>query len=88
MVTYEQDELWRAAGALYRDGAAKEVLRRLEARCISEWMYSDPADGSARDDAYHMVRAVAAFRQELEALAMEPTVTQFNRRLKTASQKE
>jgi len=35
-----------------------------------------------------MVRAVTAFRQELEALALEPTVSQFNRRLKIASRKE
>jgi hypothetical protein len=88
MSTYEQEELWRAAGALHRDGAAQEVLRRLEARCVSEWMFSLPEEGGKRDDAYHMVRAVAALRQELEALAMEPTVAQFNRRLKVASRKE
>ena len=85
MSTYEQEELWRAAGALHRDGAAQEVLKRLEARFVSEWMNSTPEEGVKRDDAYRMVRAVAAFRQELEALALEPTVAQFNRRLKVAS---
>lgn len=85
MATYEQEELWRAAGALHRDASAQEVLKRLEARFIAEWMNSAPDEGAKRDDAYRMVRAVAAFRQELEALALEPTVAQFNRRLKVAS---
>lgn len=88
MGSYEQEELWRAAQALHRDAAAQEVLKRLEARCVSEWMISAPEDGAKRDAAYHMVRAVTAFRQELEALAVEPTVAQFNRRLKIASRKE
>lgn len=84
MSTYEQDELWRAASALHKDQAAQEVLKRLEAGFVAEWMGSAPDEEGKRDDAYRMVRAVAAFRQELEALAMEPTVTQFNRRLKRA----
>jgi hypothetical protein len=88
MSSYEQEELWRAAQSLHRDGAAQEVLKRMEARCVAEWMLSDPTDGAKRDAAYHMVRAVTAFRQELEALALEPTVSQFNRRLKMASRKE
>jgi hypothetical protein len=88
MASYEQEELWRAAQALHRDGAAQEVLKRLEARCVAEWINSGPEDGAKRDAAYHMVRAVTAFRQELEALALEPTVSQFNRRLKIASRKE
>lgn len=85
MTSYEQEELWRAAGALHRDGAAQDVLKRLEARLVAEWMNSAPEEEAKRDDAYRMVRAVAAFRQELEALALEPTVTQFNQRLKMAS---
>jgi hypothetical protein len=51
-------------------------------------MLSAPDEAGKRDDAYHMVRAVIAFRQQLEVLALEPSVTQFNRRLKTASRKE
>ena len=84
MSTFEQEQLWIAAAALHKDQAAQEVLKRLEARFVSEWMGSAPEDEGTRDDAYHMVRAIAAFRQELEALALEPTVTQFNRRLKKA----
>lgn len=84
MSTYEQEQLWIAAGALHKDQAAQEVLKRLEARFVSEWMQSEPDDQGTRDDAYRMVRAIAAFRQELEALAYEPTVAQFNRRLKKA----
>lgn len=84
MTTYEQEELWRAAGALHRDGAAQEVLKRLEERYVDDWKRSEPAEGDKRDDAYRMVRAVAEFRSELAALAAEPTVAQFNRRLKRA----
>lgn len=84
MSTFEQEQLWLAAAALHKDQAAQEVLKRLEARFVSEWMESSPNEGDKRDDAYRMVRAIAAFRQELEALAYEPTVTQFNRRLKKA----
>jgi hypothetical protein len=82
MSTYEQEELWRAAGALHRDGAAQEVLKRLEERYVDEWKLSAPEDGAKRDDAYRMVRAVTEFRAELASLAAEPVVTQFNRRLK------
>lgn len=82
MATYEQEELWRAAGALHRDDAAQEVLRRLEERYVDEWKMSAPEDGAKRDDAYRMVRAVTEFRTELAALAAEPSVLQFNRRLK------
>ncbi len=82
MTSYEQEELWRAAGALHRDGAAQEVLKRLEERYVNDWKMSAPEDGAKRDDAYRMVRAVTAFRAELASLAAEPTVAQFNRRLK------
>lgn len=88
MATFELEQLWHAAAALHRDAAAQEVLKRIEERCVADWMGSNPEDGAKRDEAYHMVRAVAAFRQELEALALEPTVAQFNRRLKPASRKE
>jgi len=84
MATFDQEQLWQAAAALHKDQAAREVLKLLEARYVSEWMGSVPEDAAKRDDAYHMVRAIAAFRQELEALAFEPTVAQFNRRLKKA----
>jgi hypothetical protein len=43
---------------------------------------SHPDRGDDRDDAYRMVRAIGEFRNELTALAAEPTVTAFNRRLK------
>ena len=84
MSSYEQEELWRAAKALSLDGATQEVLRRLKDRSVSDWMGSPPEAAAKRDDAYHMVRAIAAFRDELTALAAEPTVTQFNRRLNRA----
>lgn len=84
MSTFNQEELWRAAKLLSQDAAAQEVLKRMKDRSVSDWMGSAPDASAKRDDAYHMVRAIAAFRDELTALAAEPTVTQFNRRLNRA----
>lgn len=84
MASYEQEELWRAAKALSVDKATLAVLQRLQDRSVSDWMGSPPEAGAKRDDAYHMVRAIAAFRDELTALAAEPTIMQFNRRLNRA----
>jgi hypothetical protein len=84
MSTYEQEELWRAAKALASDKSTQTVLQRLQDRSVSDWMGTPPEASAKRDDAYHMVRAIAAFRDELTALAAEPTITQFNRRLNRA----
>lgn len=84
MASYEQEELWRAAKALSLDKATLAVLQRLQDRSVSDWMGSPPEAAAKRDDAYHMVRAITAFRDELTALAAEPTITQFNRRLNRA----
>ena len=85
MPTFEQEELWRSAKALVADKAANAVLDRLEQRFVDEWKISDPEDLGGRDAAYFMVRAIAAFRGELTALASEPDVTRFNSRLKRAN---
>jgi hypothetical protein len=84
MSSYQQEELWRAAKALSQDSATQAVLKRLQDRSVSDWMGSPPEAAAKRDDAYHMVRAIAAFRDELTALAAEPSITQFNRRLNRA----
>jgi len=82
MSTFEDEDLARAAGALVRDAAVKEVLRRLEERHVSAWKHSDPDNVSAREDAYRMVRALDDVRSQLQALSAEPSVSAFNRRLK------
>lgn len=82
MATFEEEEVWRAAKALASDRVTSVVLTRLEERYTLEWKESAPTDKDARDDAYHMVRAVAAFRRELDALASEPDIARFNSRLK------
>ena len=82
MPTFEQEDLWRSAKALASDKATSTVLDRLEERYIDEWRQSDPEDLGGRDAAYFMVRAIAAFRGELNALASEPDITRFNNRLK------
>jgi hypothetical protein len=82
MATFEQEELWRSAKALASDKAANVVIDRIEQRFIDEWKQSDPEDLGGRDAAYFMIRAIAAFRAELNALASEPDITRFNNRLK------
>lgn len=83
MATFEQEELYREAQAFARSESMKEVFRRLEERMIYTWKASAPDASQARDDAYLMVRAIAELRNELTALAVEPTVDRFNRRLKS-----
>lgn len=85
MATFEQEELWRSAKALASDKAANVVIDRIEQRFIDKWKQSDPEDLGGRDAAYFMVRAIAAFRGELNALASEPDITRFNNRLKRAN---
>ena len=82
MATFEQEELWREAKSFASSAAFREITRLLEERFTDSWRFSDPENSQSRDDAYHMVRAIAAFRDELTALAATPDVTQFNRRLK------
>lgn len=82
MSTFDQEELWREAKYLVQSKAAMEVINRIEQRLIDEWSNSDPDKWEARDAAYQLVRAIRTFRDELAALASEPDVTAFNRRLK------
>lgn len=83
MATFEQEELYREAQAFARSKVMEEVFRRLEERTIYAWRASAPDASLARDDAYRMVRAITELRNELTALAAEPTVDRFNRRLKS-----
>lgn len=83
MSTFDQEELWREAKYLVQSKAALEVVSRIEKRAIDEWSNSDPENGwDAREASFNLVRAIRAFRDELAALASEPDVTAFNRRLK------
>jgi len=82
MSTFELEDLWREAKVLAQSKATQEVISRIEKRLIDEWSNSDPDKWEARDAAYHLVRAIRTFRDELAALASEPDVTAFNRRLK------
>jgi hypothetical protein len=82
--TFEQETLWIAAKAMANDKAVQEVLRRLKERAVDDWASSPPEADAKRLDAYHMVRAIASFQAELTALASEPDVMRFNRRLRKA----
>jgi hypothetical protein len=80
----EQEDLWRAAKLLDGNKAVEEVFLRLESRAVDDWKGSAPDNEQKRMEAYYMVRSIAAFRSELTALAAEPDVLRFNRRLKRA----
>ncbi len=82
-MTFEQDELYREAQSFVRGKVIEEIFARLERRTIEDWKRSDPASAQDRDDAYHLMRAISGLRTELTALAAEPTIDQFNRRLKS-----
>ncbi len=82
MSTFEQEELWREAKAFAGSASFREVMRIMEEKYTADWKLSEPGDSQKRDDAYHMVRATTALRDELTAIAATPDVVQFNRRLK------
>lgn len=84
MSTFEQEQLWIAAKSLTKDAAVKEVLRRMRENATDAWASSPPEAEAKRMEAYYMVRAIAAFESELTALAAEPDILRFNRRLRKA----
>lgn len=84
MSTFEQEQLWIAAKALTKDAAVAEVLRRMRENATDSWASSPPEADAKRMEAYYMVRAIAAFESELTALAAEPDILRFNRRLRKA----
>ena len=80
----EKEDLWRAAKLINGDLAVAEVFRRLEDRLVEDWKGSAPENEQKRMEAYYMVRAITAVRTELTALASEPDIEQFNKRLRKA----
>lgn len=84
MSTFEQEDLWRAAKLISGDKSVSEVFERLEARYIEGWKGSSPENEQKRMEAYYMVRAIAAIRSELTAIAAEPDILRFNKRLNRA----
>jgi len=80
----EKEDLWRAAKLLDGDKAVEEVFSRLEARYVEDWKGSAPDNERKRMEAYYMVRAIDAVRSELTALASEPDILHFNKRLRKA----
>jgi hypothetical protein len=81
-MSFEQEDLWRSAKGFVGDRVLEELFNRLTQTYMHSWSLSAPEDASKRDDAYHMVRAIASLRNELTALAAEPDVVKFNSRLK------
>lgn len=81
-MTFEQEDLWRSAKAFAGDRVLTELFNRLSEKYTYIWSSSTPDEAQKRDDAYHMVRAVASLRDELTAMAAEPNVVKFNSRLK------
>jgi len=84
MSSYEQEQLWIAAKGLAKDAAFKEVMRRLREIAKDDWANSAPEAEAKRMEAYYMVRSINALEAELTALAAEPDLARFNRRLRKA----
>jgi CRISPR/Cas system type I-B associated protein Csh2 (Cas7 group RAMP superfamily) len=84
VVVIEKEELWRAAKLINGDHAVEEVFRRLEDRFVEDWKGSAPENEQKRMEAYYMVRAIGAVKSELTALASEPDILHFNKRLRKA----
>lgn len=77
-----EEDVFLAAKRIIGDPAIMEVFKRIERQQIDRWRYSKGEDATERDDAYHMIRAIEGLRNLLDALAAEPDVRHFNRRLK------
>lgn len=80
-MTFDEEELQRAAIALHGSPVTQELMRRLEDRFTQEWKNSPPNDSALREHTWRMLKTVGALRDELTLLAKEPTVAAFNARL-------
>jgi hypothetical protein len=78
----EDQDLFRAAQALKNSIATKALFNALRDKYTQIWLSSDPKDVDVRNDAYHMMRAIADLQGQIDALAGTPDVVAFNRRLK------
>jgi hypothetical protein len=56
-----------AAARLLGDETLVQALAEIEAECANTWANSNPADVTAREDAYRMNRCVALLRHKLES---------------------
>lgn len=74
------DAAARHAGSLKDHPGFLAALARLERHYTQQFTTSLPADTADREDAYRMLRAVAALRQDLDATISGGEVTARNHR--------
>ena len=66
----------RRAQAILEDELVVEAFTAIERRAHQAWAHSLPADSEARDLAYRDLRALRAFRAELEAFIRDGKVAE------------
>lgn len=72
----------RFAKALLDDPILNEVLKSMTDRATGEWINSPPDKPDVRELAWHRVRAVQAVKAEIEFIATDFAVRNFNTKTK------
>lgn len=81
-MSFDKEEIYRAAKALKNDRAFEELVRRLVDKYTNEWRNSALDDLSTREKAFIKIVVLDELRQELDALGSEPDVNAYNHRSK------
>lgn len=81
-MSFDREEIYRAAKALKNDRGFEELIRRLVDNYINEWRSSALEDLSTREKAFLKILVLDELRSELDALASEPDVSARNHRTK------
>lgn len=79
-MSYEREEVYRAAKALKSDRAFEELVKRLTEKYTNDWRTSALDDLPTREKSFLKILVLDELRSELDALASEPDVTAYNRR--------
>lgn len=76
----DANQIARRAQELLGDPLFLQVLESLNARYISEWRNTSPAELSKREGAYASIRALEDIKGKLGSLANAPKVEAHNNR--------
>lgn len=76
------DELVREAKHLAKNDALNEIFDRLTRQCVEQFKTSQPSESAVREEAFLMLRALTALRDEINAVAVSTDVSMWNRRLR------
>jgi hypothetical protein len=70
------------AKALLEDPVLSQILRSVMERATQEWMRSSADQPDVRESAWHRVRAVQTVMTEIESVARDSSVRDFNTKAK------